>query len=287
MLSHTFQHIPRIGPRTESRLWRSGFTDWRTCLARIDEVPFGLARKRGLAEFLRRSLEALATEDAGFFARWLPGRQMWRLYGAFRRRAVFLDIETTGLGGPGDVITVVGLYDGRRPQVFVRGVNLAGLAEALRPYSLVVTYNGAQFDLPFIRRALPRVALPAAHLDLRFPLARLGYTGGLKAIEQRLGVTRDPWVAGLDGYDAVILWRRHQAGDPDALRRLVAYNLTDVINLQPLAAFVYNEMVVHCTQQGGLSEFEPLLSYQSHDRLPGGTLHDGLVAEALRQVGLA
>ncbi|GAH60079.1 unnamed protein product, partial [marine sediment metagenome] len=34
-------HIPRIGPRTESRLWRSGFTDWRTCLARIDEVPCG------------------------------------------------------------------------------------------------------------------------------------------------------------------------------------------------------------------------------------------------------
>ena len=281
MLTRTFQHVPRIGPRIESRLWRSGFADWRTCLERIDELPFGSARKRGLAEFLRRSLEALAAADADFFARWLPGREAWRLYGAFRRRTVFLDIETTGLGGPGDVTTVVGLYDGRRPQVFVRGVNLAGLAKALRPYALVVTYNGAQFDLPFIRAHLPGVPLPPAHLDLRFPLARLGYRGGLKGVEQQLGVVRHPWVAGLDGYDAVILWREYEAGSPEALRRLVLYNLTDVVNLEILAAFVYNEMVVRCAREGGLQEFEPLL------HLPSSRLSEGIMREAFRQVRLA
>ncbi len=280
MLTRTFQHIPRIGPRTEGRLWQLGITDWRTCLSRIDEVPFGPGARRRLIEFLQRSLKALEAGDEVFFAQCFPNREMWRLYGACSRRAVFLDIETTGLGGPGDVITVVGLYDGQRPQVFVRGINMGGLAEALRPYSLVVTYNGAQFDLPFIRRALPEVTLPAAHLDLRFPLARLGYKGGLKVIEQRLGVTRDPWVAGLDGYDAVILWRRYERGDLDALRRLVAYNLTDVVDLQPLATFVYNEMVTLCTRVGGL-EVEPLPC------LPGRRVAEGLVIEALSQVGLS
>ena len=280
MLTRTFQHIPRIGAKTECRLWQLGITDWHTCLSRMDELPFGPGRRLWLAQFLARSLRALEAGDARFFAQCLPGREMWRLYGAFSRRAVFLDIETTGLGGPGDVITVVGLYDGRRPQVFVRGINMAGLAAALRPYSLVVTYNGAQFDLPFIRRCLPEVALPPAHLDLRFPLARLGYKGGLKAIEQRLGVTRDPWVAGLDGYDAVILWRRYERGDLDALRRLLTYNLTDVVNLQPLATFVYNEMVTLCTRVGGL-EVEPLPC------LPGRVSCDGLVVEALRRMGLS
>jgi hypothetical protein len=279
VLTRTFQHVPRIGPETERRLWRAGFVDWHTCLARAGEVPLGAGRTRRLVNFLGCSLTALAAEDARFFARWLPGPQLWRLFAAFRHRAVFLDIETTGMGGPGDVITMVGLYDGRQPRVFVRGINMAGLEEALRPFSLVVTYNGAQFDLPFLRWAMPEVTVPPAHLDLRFPLARLGYRGGLKGVEQQVGLVRDPWVAGLTGYDAVLLWREYEAGNRDALRRLIAYNLADVLNLEALAAFLYNEMVTHCCEEGGLSDYVPLVE------VPTGN-YETCLPEALRQVRL-
>jgi len=281
MLRRTFQHIPTIGPQTEARLWRAGVTDWATCLACLEELRFGPSRKRLIATFLDRSLRALRDGDAGLFARWLPGRELWRLYGAFQKSTVFLDIETTGLGQPGDEITVIGLYDGCRARVFVRGFNLAEFGEALRPYRLLVTYNGAQFDLPFIRRTMPEVILPRAHLDLRFPLARLGYRGGLKGIEQQLGLQRDPRIAGLDGYDAVLLWRAHLGGDEEALSRLIAYNLADVIDLEPLAGFVYNEMVMQLLEQRGPDKFVTLLQ-----RTPGADFDD-LVAAALEEVGLA
>jgi uncharacterized protein YprB with RNaseH-like and TPR domain len=279
VLTRTFQHVPRIGPQTERRLWRGGFVDWQGCLARVEEVPLGPVRRRLLAEFLRRSLAALSAEDAGFFARSLPRSEMWRLFAAFRHRAVFLDIETTGMGGPGDVVTLVGLYDGEHPRVFIRGINMAGLQEALRPFSLIVTYNGAQFDLPFLRWAMPEVTVPPAHLDLRFPLARLGYRGGLKGVEQQVGLDRHPWIAGLTGFDAVVLWQQYQAGSRDALRRLVAYNLADVLNLESLAAFLYNEMVLYHCQEGGLAEAVALLA------LPTGN-YDESLREAYAQVRL-
>ena len=281
MLTRTFQHVPRIGPKTERRFWQSGITDWRTCLGRLEELPLGPGRKRVLTELLERSLAALEAEDAEFFARRLPSREFWRLYGAFCRRAVCLDIETTGLGAPRDLLTVVGLYDGRRARVFVRGINLDEFADAIGPYCLVVTYNGAQFDLPFIRRVMPQVTLPAAHLDLRFPLARLGYRGGLKGVEQAVGLSRHPWVEGLDGFDAVLLWRAYEKGDREALRRLIAYNLADVINLRPLAAFLHNEMVVQYAGEHGLGAYAPLVE------LPQGVLYDRLVLDALQEVGLA
>lgn len=280
MLRRTFQHVPHIGPRLERRLWQSGITDWQSCLARIDQVPLGPERRGWLVRFLRLSAQALARQDAEFFARRLPPRERWRLYGAFRRRTVFLDIETTGLGSPRDVVTLVGTYDGSRARVFVRGVNMEALGGALAAYPLVVTYNGSRFDLPFLRARLPGVRLPEAHLDLRYPLARLGYRGGLKAVEGRLGLRRHPWVAGLDGYDAVRLWWEYSKGNLQALRRLVAYNLADVINLQALAAFVYNEMVTRLSREGALGAFEPLLE------VPGGVLYDRLVLEALARLGL-
>lgn len=281
MLRRTFQHIPGIGPRLERRLWRRGITDWTTCLARIDEVPFGPERRRGLAHFLRLSAQALDRQDAAFFARRLPPGELWRLYGAFRHRTVFLDIETTGMGAPQDAVTLVGIYDGRRARVFIRGVNMDGLEGALKAYLLVVTYNGSRFDLPMLRARMPRLTLPQAHLDLRFALARLGYRGGLKTVERALGLRRHPWVAGLDGYDAARLWWEYSAGNLQALRRLIAYNLADVINLQPLADFLYNEMVSRLSREGDLAGFEPLL------RPAGAGLYDRLVLEELARLGLA
>jgi uncharacterized protein YprB with RNaseH-like and TPR domain len=141
-----------------------------------------------------------------------------------------------------DEITVIGLYDGRNVQSFVNEINLDEFEFAIAQYDLVITFNGTAFDLPFLHRWFPTVSLPSVHIDLRFLLKRLGYQGGLKRIEEKLGLVRDPEIRGMDGYHAVMLWKAYQWGDKAALERLIHYNTADIVNLKPLMEMGYNEM---------------------------------------------
>src|SRR5262249_51543513 len=156
--------------------------------------------------------------------------QRWRLFPDFRDRCAFLDIETTGLGGPGDYVTAVALYDGATVRHFVHGDNLADFPDALAPYGLLVTYNGSSFDLPFLERQF-RCDIRQAHIDLRYVLKSLGVAGGLKNCEKRLGIER-PGLESVDGAVAVLLWHEFQRRqDQQALETLLAYNAQDALNL--------------------------------------------------------
>ena len=236
MLVHTFVHIPGVGYHTEEALWRLGARTWYDLLAgAYREVPCA-----HVLPFVAESVERLAEGDAPYFDCRLPSRERWRLLPDFLDRACFLDIETTGLSPGYDPITVVGLYDGREYRAFVRGFNLHLLPEALARYRLVVTYNGLRFDARFIEAHFGPVLRHMAHLDVMYPLRRLGIRGGLKAIEQRLGLARDDDLQGLSGYDAVLLWREYERGRTSALETLVRYNAEDVVALPALAVLAYN-----------------------------------------------
>ena len=238
MLRQTFLHVPGVGYRTEERLWRSGIASWDDVgTDRMAWVPPHL--RDVLSEEIGRSEAALRGGRYRYFTLRLPLREHWRVWPEFRDAVAFLDIETTGLDIGRDALTVVGVYDGRRKRSFVRGENLEELPAALDRARLLVTFNGSRFDVPFLRRAFPRMRLDQLHLDLMNPLHRLGYWGGLKKIERRLGIERSDETAGLSGFDAIRLWAEYEAGDEDARDRLVAYNLEDVVNLEPLAEFAY------------------------------------------------
>jgi uncharacterized protein len=229
MLRHTFLHIPGVGEKRERDLWARGFTDWAAFRNRHPEGAW-----RDLI------LDHLDEEKA---ARALPRREAWRLATEFPGRTLFLDIETTGLSFEGDSVTCVGVSDGRRVDAYVRGQNLTEFPEALRDVELLVTYNGASFDLPVLRNAFPRVNFERFHhIDLRFPLHRLGVKGGLKGAERMLGIARPDEIEGVDGFMAVLLWREHRAGNPAALDTLLRYCLEDVVNLKPLLAIAYNRL---------------------------------------------
>lgn len=231
MLDHTFVHIAGIGPKTEKHLWGQGILTWTDFLNHEKRI-FSSDRD----DLIRRELEISSEhrDDLLFFVDRLRPVDLWRVFESFQDQAVFLDIETSGGYQDMDEITVIGLYDGRKVQTFVNGRNLDDFEQAIASYSLVITFNGSCFDLPILRRWFRNLTLPPAHIDLRFLLKKLGLRGGLKSIERQLGFARDPSVEGLNGFDAVLLWKAYQWGDPSALERLILYNTMDIVQLKPL-----------------------------------------------------
>jgi uncharacterized protein len=235
MLQNTFVHLPGVGPRRERALWEQGIHDWNRLLATAEERQFRGRIRESWLQLVRGSIDALNRGDVGFFKPLLPSREAWRLYSEFADRALFLDIETTGLSGDYDEVTLIGALCNGEFALFVNGINLEQFPAYIERFPLLVTFNGSQFDVPFLRAHFPHARLNQAHIDLRFVLASLGYKGGLKVVENRLNLHRDPAIQGVDGFEAVRLWHLYRRGDKAALEKLILYNLTDVANLVELA----------------------------------------------------
>ena len=243
MLQQTFLHIPGIGRETERGMWMNGIQSWDD--ADRFEKRFGVLGARlqqKLDDYIPRSRKAIDEKDASFFRRLSDLGEAWRIFPEFSDQCVYLDIETTGLSTVFDSVTVVGLYDGRRYQVFVQGHNLDQLDEALRKYSVVVTFNGAGFDLRFLRSAFPGIFIPPVHIDLRWVSRKLGFSGGLKDIEKQIGLHRKDAIAEVSGFDATVLWAKHLRGDKAAFDQLIEYNTADVVHLKALMEICYDRL---------------------------------------------
>lgn len=246
VLAESFVFLPGIGPKSEARLWRRGIRDWESYLARAKGT-----KREAHGPLLARARDALGEGDARFFGHHLPRAEHWRAWREFGRGALAIDIETSD-----DGITVVGIHGSRRivqPQgphdrdlgatatrLLVRGEDLTpdAVTEALAPATMLLSFNGAAFDVPALEAfgaRVPRVP----HADLLTPLRRVGLKGGLKKVEAQAGLARPAAVAGLTGFDAILLWRQHQLGDEEALPKLLLYNACDVENLPPLAELAY------------------------------------------------
>ena len=124
--------------------------------------------------------------------------------------------------------------DGRMVQLVGDDISGERIMAALTGIRTIYTFNGSRFDLPFIR-AHTSINLEDHffHRDLMLDCQRHNLSGGLKAIERRLGIPRK--LTGVDGYGAIQLWWRYVNDyDEDALKTLLEYNKEDVVNLQTL-----------------------------------------------------
>jgi uncharacterized protein YprB with RNaseH-like and TPR domain len=236
VITASFRHIPGIGGLRERQLWLSGVRSW-------DEVPEGDVLSPRLDGRLRdgvaESRARLQAGDLAFFARLLPQTEHWRLLPQVIDDAAFLDIEC----GDGDAVSVLGVLDREGLRSFRRGRDLHDFAGRARGWKALVTFNGAAFDLPVLRRTFPLWEPPPVHVDLRHVFQKLREKGGLKQLEPRMGMYRPPHLARLDGLDAVALWQAQKRGEPRALERLVEYNLYDVFHLRPLSELGYNRLL--------------------------------------------
>ncbi|MFL5343524.1 MAG: ribonuclease H-like domain-containing protein [Hyalangium sp.] len=242
MLQRTFQHIPGVGPFREKDLWAQGIKTWDDFPAAGTGAP-AISRKADdvAREYIAKAREALARRDLRALAQLVPSREHWRMYPEFAQDALFFDIETDG--NENQVPTVVSLYDSAGLHVFLQGRNMDELPEAMAARRLWVSFNGTCFDAPVLRDyfGANRFPKPDAHIDLRFVTKRLRMSGGLKEIEDNLGVGRPPHLKGVNGWDAVLLWRAYKArADVEALRFLVEYNLYDSFQLRTLMDVAYN-----------------------------------------------
>lgn len=146
----------------------------------------------------------------------------------------YLDIETSF----GQEITIIGIFTppARVIQLVGEDANWTNLWNALEGVTEILTYNGSRFDLPVIRRAIKLDLNKYFQCrDLMYDCWRENLYGGLKKVEEKLGIERIS--RGIDGMEAMRLWERFRYyQDEDALKALLEYNREDAINLYHLEA---------------------------------------------------
>lgn len=157
-----------------------------------------------------------------------------------------VDLETTGLhSGPLFLIGTISLRGGRlcitqylaRDYSEERGA-IALFAEDLTRHRLLITFNGAAYDLPYLRMRAAAcgigLTLPDAHLDLLFPCRR---AFGPRLPDCRLR-TLQAWIVGRDAFDDIpgadIPDAYHhfvRTGDATILVRILRHNILDLLTM--------------------------------------------------------
>jgi uncharacterized protein YprB with RNaseH-like and TPR domain len=251
VLRQTFVHIPGIGYETEASLWKQGCNSWSHYLDNLDRFSCGNAERESVRKQVNSSIRSLDEGRHQFFASGLGLKEAWRAFHDFRSKTVYLDIETDG-GSSGASVTMIGLFDGKDFTCLVRGRDLENFRDIISNYSMIVTFFGASFDLPMLQKRFG-IRFDQIHLDLCPTFRRVGVRGGLKRIEKDLGIQRGAETEGLNGYDAILLWRQYERNaDESALERLIAYNREDVVNLEKLAEIAYDRLQEDTLQKAGL-----------------------------------
>jgi uncharacterized protein YprB with RNaseH-like and TPR domain len=231
VLTRTFCHIKGISTKTEKLLWENGIHSWDDFFKKSKEISCISKGKQAAIELgLPVSKKALESNDIQYFKKMLDSKEHWRLHKM--GNIAYVDIETSGVSRD-SYITVIGIYDGITTHLYVQGKNLEEAHEKLKEFEIVVTYNGKQFDIPIIERHFG-YRYPFVHLDLRFMLHEMGYSGGLKSIERQLGIIRDAEVADVNGFEAIHLWNKYQCGCQKSLEKLLKYNEQDIVHLKTL-----------------------------------------------------
>jgi uncharacterized protein len=236
-IENSFIPVRGVGEATERRLWENGITHWEE----FDGSVVGETIAGRIETFIDEGRAHLERGDVSPFAEALPSSSRWRLYENVRDETCFLDIETTGLNAASNDVTTVSLHRGGETKTFVNGRDLTArrLDEELEQASLLVTFNGQRFDVPFLETCYD-LDVTVPHVDLMYPCKKVGLDGGLKAIERDLGIGRD--VPDLSGRDAVRLWHEYERGDEASLETLVEYNRADTKNMEPLMETVADRL---------------------------------------------
>ncbi|TXI40220.1 MAG: dephospho-CoA kinase [Nitrosomonas sp.] len=237
MLRMTFQRLLRgVSANLEAKYWEQGIFSWEALEKLL--IPQNSLFHEQEHLFLNAK-KAFEKKDVTFFANLLNPREHYRIPLSFPERTLFLDIETTGLSRYYDVITLVGwFYQGKYNNFILQG-DEKPLRSALADASVIVTFNGSMFDLPFLRVGFTDLPIPPVHIDLRFLAKRVALSGGQKIIENTVGFKRPSHLVEIKGESAPILWHQYRRGDLEALKLLTQYNYCDILGMK----FIFDRVI--------------------------------------------
>ncbi len=166
----------------------------------------------------------------------------------------YLDIETDHLSPLEGEITVVGIgkeqgEDFSFLQLIEKGITAKNLVDCIKDIDIIYTYNGTDFDLPFIKQKLKiDIDTYCKHRDLKFGCWRNKLYGGLKEVESKPKIEKK--IKDIDGKVATDLWKRYKKfNDREALSLLLEYNKEDVFNLKSLKEALYRMCDTHSKKQ--------------------------------------
>lgn len=236
VLETCLSFLPGVGAQRERRLREEGLLCWHDLLAAPRPAAgWGRAEWDALRAVCEQSRQALERGDALYFTRRLPTREQWRVLAHWHDRLSCFDIETSGLSCDSQV-TLVACWHRGAPLSFLAGENLDAFLELLDEVGVLVSFNGAGFDVPRVLDRFHIPALPCAHVDVRWLCHHAGWGGGLKRIEREQGLRRPADLEGVDGAEAVWLWRAwSERGDAAARRLLERYCMADAVMVGLLA----------------------------------------------------
>ena len=242
MLEKCFQVVHGIGETTEKKLWNAGIKTWNDVFHKPRPAIIPRRTWHRLTKDINLYQKLLSTNNYTSLNQKIPGKFMWMAIPNFIGKIAYIDIETTGLSRDYHQITTIAVYDGKSVSTFVHGKNLDDFKTFISNYPAIATFYGKGFDVPFIRSYL-NMDMPQIHFDVCFLLKKLGIKGGLKKIERQLGMSRGI-MSELNGFHAVVLWKRYKTtGNEEYLDTLLAYNIEDVLNLEFLLNYAYNEIM--------------------------------------------
>jgi len=236
-----FLHLPGIGPQKVAAFPARGIFTWDDLALKYSAQTLpgvGTSRHAELLSALGQCQSALTHTNLAYLSKKLHRSDHWRLLADFGSKATFLDIETSGDELRPEISVVVIRHRGQL-HTFTAGQNLDRFLHFLNEIELLVTFNGASFDVPQLENHFHVPMRDIAHVDLRWVCYHHQLKGGLKEIERAIGLVRPPDLIGMDGAEAAFLWQRWKwTGNGKLVRRLTRYCAADVIGLEHLSNWI-------------------------------------------------
>ncbi|HMP96101.1 MAG TPA: ribonuclease H-like domain-containing protein [Kiritimatiellia bacterium] len=242
-LEGALRHLPGFGPKKIAALQEQGAGDWSQLLEMHQQLPGLACDKPAWVTAIQRDRDAAARGDLRALVASLHRADHWRILADFPDQAAYVDIETSGDQAHPEITVVAVNYRGR-VFTFTAERDLHRFLDLLDTLSLLVTFNGASFDIPQLEAHFHIPMNDIAHIDLRWSCYHAGLKGGLKEIERQFGLIRPPDLLGVDGAEADWLWRRWKmTGQPHLVAKLIRYCAADVVGLEHLA----HRLIAQCT----------------------------------------
>jgi uncharacterized protein YprB with RNaseH-like and TPR domain len=234
-----FLHLPGFGPKKVEALKSRGIACWSDLLHHHHLDLPGL--EDSAPEWVKqiwRDEQAITTNNLGHLVNTLHRSDHWRILADFLDQATYLDIETSGDQQRPEITLIIAKHKGCL-HTYTAEHNLDDFLHLLDDITMLVTFNGASFDVPQMENHFHIPLRDIAHIDLRWVCYHTQMRGGLKEIERAIGLIRPADLIGMDGAEADWIWQRWKVtGNPALLKRLTRYCAADVIGLEHLSRWL-------------------------------------------------